>query len=405
MAASQEPGALFSPRLRLRILAGNITGNFLLKIPALMAICGWLVAGAAISSEETQKMNARSEATKPGVFNVLSYGAVGDDKTDNTEAFSACLKAMVDAGGGRMFLPDGIYRGRMVIPGTKQWITLEIAGESEPTPAFGTIGTIPLQNKGTILKCLSESGPSVISAANAPEKLYSVFSGAYVVIRNLEVRTYDNPGIGGIDLQYATQCRLENVVVNTGVYNVQAAKPTHGTCGLITPANGNGAITILRNVLVTGYHSGIQVHEHTDGDNIAVGSNRNGLEFRQAHHASRFSRVCFARNTHHITVSGTHAFSIGQMDTEQPGRAVTETAANDWQRLVSDVNDPRNLGIGDINYWVVIGHVGPVDQFIKHGGASIRARRIGSAPAGVIHTPEQPDNATAPNKPGSPGGK
>jgi hypothetical protein len=40
--------------------------------------------------------------------------------------------------------------------------------------------------------------------------------------------------------------------------------------------------------------------------------------------------------------------------------------------------DPDNLGIGDINYWVVKGNVGKVEQFIKIGGASIHARRIGS---------------------------
>jgi len=40
-----------------------------------------------------------------------------------------------------MFIPDGIYRGRIIIPGTKEWITVEIAGESEPTPVWGTIGT------------------------------------------------------------------------------------------------------------------------------------------------------------------------------------------------------------------------------------------------------------------------
>ena len=28
---------------------------------------------------------------KSRTFNVLNYGAVGDDKTDNTAAFSACL--------------------------------------------------------------------------------------------------------------------------------------------------------------------------------------------------------------------------------------------------------------------------------------------------------------------------
>ena len=78
---------------------------------------------------------------------------------------------------------------------------------------------------------------------------------------------------------YAVQCKLENVFVNTGVYNVQASKPTHGTCGLITPACNNAALTVLRNVVVTGYHTGILVNEHTDGDSIVVASNINGLDF------------------------------------------------------------------------------------------------------------------------------
>jgi hypothetical protein len=110
-------------------------------------------------------------------FNACDYGAVGDDKTDNTEAFSACLKAVIAAGGGKMFIPDGIYRGRIVIPGTKAWITVEIAGESEPTPVWGTIGTFVFPKNGTIIKCLSESGPAVISSANVPDKLYMQFSG------------------------------------------------------------------------------------------------------------------------------------------------------------------------------------------------------------------------------------
>ena len=138
-----------------------------------------------------------------------------------------------------MYLPEGIYRGRIVIPGTSKWITVEIAGESEPTPVFGTIGSFPLQKKGTIVKALSESGPAVISALNTPESLYLTFSGVNVIIRNMDVRTYDNPGIGGIDLQHAAQCKIENVHINTGVYNVIASKPTHGTSGLLTPACNN----------------------------------------------------------------------------------------------------------------------------------------------------------------------
>jgi hypothetical protein len=205
-----------------------------------------------------------------------------------------------------------------------------------------------------------------------------IFSGVNVIIRNLDIRTYDNPGIGGIDLKYAAQCKIENVSINTDTYNVDATKPTHGTSGLITPAINNAAMTVLRNVLVTGYHSGITVNEHTDGDNIVVASNINGLEFLQAHHASRFARVGTYRNTHHISVLGIHAFSIEQMNTEKPGEGQTNSE-NDWQTLVSDINDPQNLGIGDINYWVVLGGKGAVDQFVKIGGASIRSRRIGAA--------------------------
>ena len=197
---------------------------------------------------------------------------------------------------------------------------MEIVGETEPTPVFGTIGSFPLQNNGTIIKSLAKSGPAVIAASSSPDSLYGGFSAVHVVIKNLDVRTYDDPGIGGIDLQYALQCKLENVFINTGVYNVQASKPTHGTRGLITPACNNAALTILRNVVVTGYHSGIVVNEHTDGDNIVVASNINGLEFVFAHHASRFGRVGTYRNTHHLAVSGRHGFSIEQMNTEQPGR-------------------------------------------------------------------------------------
>lgn len=324
-------------------------------------------------------MGSPNGAARTRVFNVLDYGAAGDDKTDNTMAFSACLEAVVKAGGGRVFLPDGVYRGRVVIPGTKEWITIEIVGESEPTPVFGTIGYFPFPTNGTIVKCLAEAGPAVISAANTPEKLYMGFSGVNVIIRNLDVRTYDNPRISGIDLNNAAQCKLENVFVNTGVYNVQASKPTHGTIGLVTPACNNAALTVLRNVVVTGYHTGIQVNEHADGDNIVVASNINGLEFLQAHHASRFARVGTYRNAHHVTVSGKHGFSIDQMNTEMPGAGQTGTG-NAWQTLISDINDPNNLGIGDINYWVVLGGKGAVDQFIRKGGKHIRTRRMGWVP-------------------------
>jgi len=351
----------------------------------LMTICAWLLVGEAGAVDGGENVSSSAGTPKSRVYNVLNYGAVGDDKTDNTGAFSACLKAVIEAGGGRMYLPVGVYRGRILIPAVSKpipsWITVEIVGESEPTPVFGTIGAFPLQNNGTIVKSLSQTGCSVISASRSPNSLYGGFSAVYVVIQNLDVRTDDDPGIGGIDLHYALQCKIENVFVNTGVYNVQASKPTHGTSGLITPACNNAALTILRNVVVTGYHTGIVVNEHTDGDNINLASNINGLEFVFAHHASRFGRVGAQRCIHAIAVTGKHGFSIEQLDMEIAGKGQTDIR-NEWQATAYNIYDPANLGVADINYWVVEGNVGAVEKFTRKGGASIRARRIGSVPSG-----------------------
>jgi hypothetical protein len=359
-----------------------------------IALCGWVIAGGTVLTYGEENTTKDEGIRGSKTFNVLDYGAKGDDKTDNTDAFSACLKAVIEAGGGRMMIPDGVYRGRIIIPGTKEWITVEIIGESEPTPVFGTIGVFPFPKNGTILKCLSKSGPAVISAANTPEKLYHSFSGVNVSLRNLDVRTYDNPAISGIDLQHAAQCKLENVFANTDRYNVQASKPTHGTSGIITPACNNAALTILRNVIVTGYHTGIVVNEHTDGDNINLASNVNGLEFAFANHASRFGRVGAQRCTRSVTVTGKHGFCIEQLDMEIAGHGQKDKD-NKWQATDFNIHDPKNLGTGDINYWVVEGNVGAVEKFTRNGGQHIRARRIGSHPV----TNRPPRTMTSPAQP------
>jgi hypothetical protein len=316
------------------------------------------------------------------VFDARAYGAVGDDATDNTAAFSRCLADVVAAGGGRMTIPAGVFRGRIIVPPVGRpapsWTSVEIVGAKEPVPVFGTIGDFPLRNHGTIIKCVAETGPAVISAPRPNAALYGGFSAVFVILRDLEVRTTDNPGIDGVDLRLAMQAKLENVFINTGVYNVQASRPTHGTRGLITPACNNAALTILRQVVVTGYHTGIVINEHTDADNLVVGSNLRGLEFAQAHHASRLGRVGAYRNTCHVAVTGACGFSIAQLNTEFPGKGQTDER-NAWQTLVCDIEDPRNLASADINFWAVQGGLGAVPTFIVQGGAHIRARRLGSA--------------------------
>ena len=85
-------------------------------------------------------------------------------------------------------------------------------------------------------------------------------------------------------------------------------------------------------------------------------------------------------NTHHITVSGKHGFLIEQLNTEFPQpkqRDFTDNTA--WQKLFSDVNDPKNLGVADINYWCCQWGVGVVESFTRISSTNIRVRWIGSA--------------------------
>ncbi len=344
------------------------------------AICGWLVTVRGNRPPDDEPIRSTAESREARVFHVLQYGAVADGATDNSAAFSACLQAVIEAGGGRMYLPAGVYKGRIRIPmvSAGKWISLEIVGESQPASIFGTVGRFELGHTNTVVQCSETSGPAVISAAPGNPQTGG-FSGVHVVLRDLEVRTYPDPHIGGIDLEWAQQCRVENVIVNTGVYNVQAPQPTHQTAGLVTPAINNGALTILRNVIVTGFHTGMVVNEHTDGEQIVVASNVHGLSFAQAYHASRFGRVGAYRCTNSLTVTGTHGFSIAQLNIEHAGPNQTDDK-NAWQTTVYDVNDPDNRGVADINYWVVEGNVGISHRFTRNGGASIRAGRIGSEP-------------------------
>ena len=174
-------------------------------------------------------------------FSAADFGAVDDGVTNSTAAFSACIEALIAGGGGRMLLPVsrlGIYRGNIIIPPMSVWTTVEIVGGVQPTPAFGTVGAASLCSNCSHAVVQSLDGaaaaPAVITVS-AGGSGYESFSNVYIVIQNVEVRTANNPTLSGIDVGCAQQCSLQNIFVNTGVYGVQAALPTHGTSGLITP--------------------------------------------------------------------------------------------------------------------------------------------------------------------------
>jgi len=63
-------------------------------------------------------------------FDIRNYGAVGDDKTDDTAAVQSALNAAAAGGGGVVYVPAGIYKvGNLVFPPNgDHWITILMDG-------------------------------------------------------------------------------------------------------------------------------------------------------------------------------------------------------------------------------------------------------------------------------------
>lgn len=56
------------------------------------------------------------------VYNVLSYGAVGDGATDDTSAIQAAIDAASTAGGGRVYIPAGVFVVTGIVIKNRVWL-------------------------------------------------------------------------------------------------------------------------------------------------------------------------------------------------------------------------------------------------------------------------------------------
>lgn len=308
-----------------------------------------------------------------GFLDLIKFGCVGDGVADDTVKFNQAIAQLVANGGGTVYGGTGKFKvSNIVIPNTTYWVKVEILGAEAPTPIFGTVGAYPEMNN--YQKCME-----IISEATNPQlgviTVAGTFNRVLLSVRNLRIKTYDNPRTNGINAYNAFQLNVENVNIDTGIYNVQCAEPTHNTKGIITPKLGNAAWTRLTNTTITGFAIGVEVYEHTMGDYLVISSCKVGLYFGTANHSSLFTRVGMYRNTENVLVGGFHRFIIQQLAIELVGDG-QYNSANAWQRRLYDVNDASNYGSGKIDYDVCLGGFGPVNTFIKNGGTGITCTQI-----------------------------
>lgn len=116
-------------------------------IPTLPSNSAWLmkttITNAAIT--RVDRLGGSMPLTTPGTYNVKAYGAVGDGSTNDTVAIQRALTAADAAGGGTVFVPEGLYKLTSALSLTHNYTCLVGTGRNSELRQF-TAGASVISN-------------------------------------------------------------------------------------------------------------------------------------------------------------------------------------------------------------------------------------------------------------------
>lgn len=289
------------------------------------------------------------------------FGATGDGTTDDTTAIQRAITYAASLSVAKIYFQSGVYiitNLTIAANASNVMKTIEMVGAAQPATMFGTVGSNPaMPTAGTIIKSAATTGGAMLTVAQTG----GTFSLYHLVIRDMVWRLYDNPQITHIDTDWCSQISFYNLHLDTGRYNMTASVPTHiNAYGIITPRVGNGALTRLINVVVTGTYWGISVSEHTYGDYISIDSCLKAFVFQTANDSSLFARVCVQQCPTVIAVAGAHRTEFQQLQIEDLSDAMN-TGDTAWMFPVEHIRDIGSALKADLAIDLVKGDVGTID--------------------------------------------
>lgn len=270
-------------------------------------------------------------------FNVKSYGAKGDGVADDTDAIQAAIDACCKAGGGTVFIPNGIYRlhkvqsrtdgtytktGHLFIPVTSNLenrITLKIRGESavQYTTFYvdSRMGTGVTGNKGATLysdylpddtsKAL-DNPISVITSigwtnGGIPQNVTIVKMESFNICTKCSDRGY--PFVSGVDgsLMAQLDCRDMDIRTDGIVKNLKKSPTGHICFGMMVGASLDDPHQSLDYINISqGFNYGLISGLHISARCIDIQTCVNAFTFSKGGHFSEFSLITIHHCTNNI---------------------------------------------------------------------------------------------------------
>lgn len=271
-------------------------------------------------------------------FNVKAYGAKGDGVTDDTDAIQAAIDACCKAGGGTVFIPNGIYRlhkvqsrtdgtytktGHLFIPVTSNLenrITLKIRGESavQYTTFYvdARMGTGVTGNKGATLysdylpddtsKAL-DNPISVITSigwtnGGIPQNVTIVKMESFNICTKCSDLGY--PFVSGVDgsLMAQLDCRDMDIRTDGMVKNLKKSPTGHICFGMMVGASLDDPHQSLDYINISqGFNYGLISGLHLSARCIDIQTCINAFTFSKGGHFSEFSLITIHHCANNIT--------------------------------------------------------------------------------------------------------
>jgi polygalacturonase len=175
-----------------------------------------------------------------GAFNVTTYGAVGDGKTDNTTAIQAALTAAANVGGGTVTIPSGTFLSGPIVIGSGTRLDLASGAVLQmlPMASYPSATTAFITSSGTSHD-IALSGSGTIDGQG--QAWWDAFANDSSISRPQEV------SLGKVTRVQITGIRLQNppeehiwVKSDTDVTITGITIATPGTSGKSPPKNTDG---------------------------------------------------------------------------------------------------------------------------------------------------------------------